>query len=126
MTYCSRIGAASAALLLITSVTIAGQRAGETPRALTSPDYARAEKFLSYNTTPLVLHAVVGPTWLPDERFTYSTTTADGTESRPWLWQRGLQVRRRLDYFVRHLLGAEPPQGYELHPPAQTRPLTEQ
>jgi dipeptidyl aminopeptidase/acylaminoacyl peptidase len=27
-------------------------------------------------------------------------------------------VRRRWDYFVRYLLGAEPPQGYELHPPA--------
>ena len=26
-------------------------------------------------------------------------------------------VRRRWDYFVRYLLGAEPPQGYELHPP---------
>jgi dipeptidyl-peptidase-4 len=27
-------------------------------------------------------------------------------------------VRRRWDYFVRYLLGAEPPQGFELHPPA--------
>jgi dipeptidyl aminopeptidase/acylaminoacyl peptidase len=27
-------------------------------------------------------------------------------------------VRRRWDYFVRHLLGAEPPKEYELHPPA--------
>jgi dipeptidyl aminopeptidase/acylaminoacyl peptidase len=26
-------------------------------------------------------------------------------------------VRRRWDYFVRYLLGAEPPPGYELHPP---------
>ena len=26
-------------------------------------------------------------------------------------------VRRRWDYFVRHLLGAAPPQGYELHAP---------
>jgi dipeptidyl aminopeptidase/acylaminoacyl peptidase len=28
-------------------------------------------------------------------------------------------VRRRWDYFVRHLLGAEPPAGYELKPPAR-------
>ena len=28
-------------------------------------------------------------------------------------------VRRRWDYFVRNLLGAEPPQGYELHPPGR-------
>ena len=27
-------------------------------------------------------------------------------------------VRRRWDYFVKHLLGAEPPAGYELKPPA--------
>ena len=30
-------------------------------------------------------------------------------------------VRRRWDYFVRPLLGAEPPQGYELKPPAAPR-----
>jgi dienelactone hydrolase len=30
-------------------------------------------------------------------------------------------VRRRWDYFVRNLLGAEPPAGYELHPPAPVR-----
>jgi dipeptidyl aminopeptidase/acylaminoacyl peptidase len=28
-------------------------------------------------------------------------------------------IRRRWDYFVRHLLGAEPPSGYELTPPAE-------
>ena len=33
----------------------------------------------------------------------------------------GYMVRRRWDYFVRYLLGAEPPQGYELHPPAEPR-----
>src|SRR5579872_1034138 len=32
-------------------------------------------------------------------------------------------IRRRWDYFVRYLLGAEPPQGFELHPPAnENRP----
>jgi dipeptidyl aminopeptidase/acylaminoacyl peptidase len=31
-------------------------------------------------------------------------------------------IRRRWDYFVRHLLGAEPPQGYELRPPPENRP----
>ena len=28
-------------------------------------------------------------------------------------------IRRRWDYFVRYLLGAEPPKEYELHPPAE-------
>ncbi len=30
-------------------------------------------------------------------------------------------VRRRWDYFVRHLLGAEPPKDYQLHPPTDGR-----
>jgi hypothetical protein len=30
-------------------------------------------------------------------------------------------TRRRWDYFVRYLLGAEPPHGYELHPPMEPR-----
>ena len=30
-------------------------------------------------------------------------------------------VRRRWDYFVRYLLGAEPPKDYQLHPPAAGR-----
>jgi dipeptidyl aminopeptidase/acylaminoacyl peptidase len=31
-------------------------------------------------------------------------------------------TRRRWDYFVRYLMGAEPPQGYELKPPGRTSP----
>jgi dipeptidyl aminopeptidase/acylaminoacyl peptidase len=30
-------------------------------------------------------------------------------------------VRRRWDYFVKHLLGVEPPKEYEMHQPAETR-----
>jgi len=41
-----------------------------------------------------------------------------GFASEPYM------VRRRWDYFVRHLLGAEPPAGYELKPPARSgRPM---
>src|SRR5215831_12885116 len=46
----------------------------------TSADYARAEKFMGYNTNPLVYHGAATPTWLQDGRFWYRTTTADGTE----------------------------------------------
>jgi dipeptidyl aminopeptidase/acylaminoacyl peptidase len=49
-------------------------------RALTADDYARAEKFLGYNTNPLVLRAGVRPNWLPDDRFWYRVTTENGTE----------------------------------------------
>ncbi len=48
--------------------------------ALTAADYARAEKFLTHNTAPLVTHSSVRPNWLPDEHFWYRTTTADGSE----------------------------------------------
>ena len=47
------------------------------PRALTASDYARAEKFLGYNTNPLVYHAV-RPKWTPDERLWYRDTDAVG------------------------------------------------
>lgn len=47
-------------------------------RVLTAADYAQAEKFLTYNTTPLVLRTGVRPTWLPDERFWYRVTTENG------------------------------------------------
>src|SRR2546426_10518052 len=49
-------------------------------RTLTADDYARAEKFMGYNTNPLVLHSGVWPTWLPDDRFWYRVTTENGTE----------------------------------------------
>jgi dipeptidyl-peptidase 4 len=34
----------------------------------------------------------------------------------------GYMVRRRWDYFVKYLLGAEPPREYQMHPPADSRP----
>lgn len=49
-------------------------------RALTADDYARAEKFMNYNTAPLVLRAGVRPTWLPDGRFWYRVATENGAE----------------------------------------------
>ena len=50
------------------------------PRALTAADYARAEKFMAYNTTPLVYRATVRPNWLADDRFWYRVTTPAGSE----------------------------------------------
>ena len=49
-------------------------------RSLTPDDYARAEKFMGYNTNPLVLRAGVRPTWLPDDRFWYRIATENGNE----------------------------------------------
>src|ERR1044072_790883 len=36
------------------------------PAPVTASDYARAEKFMGYNTTPLVLRSGVRPTWMAD------------------------------------------------------------
>ncbi|MBP1637168.1 MAG: peptidase dipeptidylpeptidase domain protein, partial [Acidobacteria bacterium] len=58
----------------------AQERAASAPPAPTVEDYARAEKFLAPSVTPLVVGGSVSPTWLPDDRFTYRSTTADGVQ----------------------------------------------
>src|ERR1039457_5035557 len=62
-----------AAILLSLTAAFAQQK-------FTADDYARAEKLMGYNTTPLVLRSGVRPNWLPDERFWYRVTTAEGAE----------------------------------------------
>ena len=51
------------------------------PKAMTAADYARAEKFMAYNVTPLVYRSGVRGTWLPDERLWYRVTTPTGSEA---------------------------------------------
>jgi dipeptidyl aminopeptidase/acylaminoacyl peptidase len=47
---------------------------------VTAADYARAEKFLAATANPLVIGGHASATWLPDDRFTYRNSTADGAE----------------------------------------------
>src|SRR4030095_8408447 len=68
------------AILLALSSGLAAHQASAS-RALTAADYARAERFMTYNTTPLVLHSGVRATWLADDRFWYRTTTEKGPEA---------------------------------------------
>ena len=49
-------------------------------RAFTAADYERAEKFMAYNTTPLVFRNGVRPNWLAGDRFWYHVTTREGGE----------------------------------------------
>jgi dipeptidyl-peptidase-4 len=49
-------------------------------RTVTAADYGRAERFMSYNTTPLVFGTAVRPTWLPDDRFWYRSVAPTGSE----------------------------------------------
>ncbi|MDO7849458.1 DPP IV N-terminal domain-containing protein [Hymenobacter sp. M29] len=48
--------------------------------ARTAEDYARAERFMSYNTQALVDHSAGQPNWLPGDRFWYRVLTAQGSE----------------------------------------------
>ncbi len=47
-------------------------------RQFTNEDYARAEKFMSYNVNPLVYHGVARPTWMEDGRFWYRDSGPGG------------------------------------------------
>ena len=62
------------AATLLALASAAGQQ------RFTAADYARAEKLMGYNTSPLVLRSGVRPTWLPDDRFWYRVTTTEGAE----------------------------------------------
>jgi dipeptidyl aminopeptidase/acylaminoacyl peptidase len=48
------------------------------PLQYTDADYSRAEKFMPYNTDPLVLHTVADPVWLADGRMVYRDHGAKG------------------------------------------------
>jgi len=58
----------------------AQERPASAPPAPTADDYARAEKFLAPAVSALVVGGSVSPTWLPDDRFTYRSTTAEGVQ----------------------------------------------
>ena len=60
---------------------VAQQRDAPAARALTAADYARAEKFMTWNTTPLLFRSGVRPTWLSGDRFWYRITTPAGSEA---------------------------------------------
>jgi dipeptidyl-peptidase-4 len=47
-------------------------------RRVTKEEYANAERFMVYETNPLVLHSITDPTFLPDGRFWYRDRGTDG------------------------------------------------
>ena len=47
--------------------------------AFTAQDYARAERFMAYNTQPLVDGTAGEPHWLTNDRFWYRALTAQGS-----------------------------------------------
>jgi len=47
---------------------------------LTAKDYEHAEKFLNYNTAPLIDHESPRAVWFDGDKFWYRTLTAKGSE----------------------------------------------
>ncbi len=68
------------AINLLIALPVIAQQPANAPRALTTADYARAEKWMGYNTNPLVFRAGVRPNWQGDDRFWYRVTTPEGSE----------------------------------------------
>lgn len=77
----NRFSHAAVLAAVLGMAAVAATSAQQPQPAVTAADYARAEKFLAASTTPLVLNAGVRPTWLPDGRFWYRVTTANGSEA---------------------------------------------
>jgi len=65
---------------LLTLLAIAIPIVAQQQRAYTAADYQKAERFMGYNTNPLVLRSGVRPTWLRDDKFWYRITTEKGSE----------------------------------------------
>jgi dipeptidyl aminopeptidase/acylaminoacyl peptidase len=49
-------------------------------QVLTAKDYENAERFLSYNTSPLVDNGPVNPNWLPGDLFWFKNLNSKGSE----------------------------------------------
>jgi dipeptidyl aminopeptidase/acylaminoacyl peptidase len=49
-------------------------------RTVTAADYARAERWMSYNVNPLITGGVIRPNWLPDDRVWWRDSTSTGSE----------------------------------------------
>jgi len=60
------------------AATIPGSAQSRT--AVTVEDYQRAEKYMGYNTNPLVSNGPVRANWLPGDRFWYRNQGANGVE----------------------------------------------
>ena len=98
MSFISRLGLCAAVCLLTDQRRIGAAGTPTRRPALTAADYARAEKFMTYNTTPLVLRTGVRASWLPgdpSDRFWYRVTTEKGDRGRAGGSRQGHQVAVR-------------------------------
>lgn len=89
----SLLSAAAIGCLAIPSLAHQSDSASSSsaPRAVTAADYAHAEKFMAYNTRPLVYHEV-RPTWLPGDRFWWRDFGPGGSEF--WIYDAAHATRQ--------------------------------
>jgi dipeptidyl aminopeptidase/acylaminoacyl peptidase len=71
---------ASLALATLVGASTASAQGQRPPSEVTSADYARAEAFMAWNTTPLVYGATVRPNWLAGDTFWYRNAIPAGHE----------------------------------------------
>src|SRR5687768_6855951 len=64
---------------LLLALPALGALDAQAPRQLTAEDYARAERFLAPQANPSLIGSAGRPTWLPDGRFYYRSTTPNGS-----------------------------------------------
>lgn len=67
-------------LVALTALVFSLPARAQQPAAFTAEQYARAERFLGYNTQALIDHGSVQPNWLAGDRFWYRVMTAQGSE----------------------------------------------
>ena len=90
----SRPSAITMTLVLACAVPLMAQQAASSGRVFTADDYARAERFMGYNTNPLVFHGTVRPNWLgASELLPAAARGAAGADDR--FWYRSERPRRR-------------------------------
>ncbi len=68
------------AVLITTACLVGAPAASAQTLQLSADDYARAERFLTAHTTPMVSGGSVRPVWLDDGRFWYRNTVPGGWE----------------------------------------------
>ena len=66
------------AFLLTAGLAFSLPLTAQVGRQLTREDYLQAERFMAYETNPLVFHTFAAPTFLPDGRFWYRDHAPDG------------------------------------------------
>ncbi|QPH38437.1 S9 family peptidase [Pedobacter endophyticus] len=67
--------------LSIAACSLALTASAQQKQALTAQDYERAERFMSYNTEPLIDGGTVRPKWLENDKFWYTVKTPSGEQT---------------------------------------------